>query len=63
MQQNKVELMINYTDEEISNMYKDKFRSIVNRSVENFDLAHLNTIASGHSKSQNLIKHRFVWES
>ena len=30
---------------------------------ENFALAHLNTVASGHSKSQNLIKHRFVKES
>ena len=63
VQQNKLELMINYTDEEISNMSKDKFRTIVNRSVENFALAHLNTVASGHSKSQNLIKHRFVKES
>ena len=63
MQQYKVDLMINYTDEEISNMSKDKFRTIVNRSVDNFALAHLNTVASGQSKSQNLIKHRFVKES
>ena len=63
VQQNKVELMINYTDEEISKMSKDKFRIIVNRSVENFALAHLNTVASGHSKSLNLIKHRLVKES
>lgn len=60
--QNREELMMSHTDEEISNMSKDRFRILVNSLVEKRALAQLNSIAMGHSKSVDLMKIRLKRE-
>ena len=56
VQDNKKELEITMSDEDISNLSEEKFRSMVNRAVDAEALEHLNRIASGHSKSEDLVK-------
>ena len=55
--------MITHSDDEISKMSKDRFREIVSKAVEKKTLSYLNTIAIGHSKSEDLIKQKLVRES
>ena len=52
----RAELNISHTDQEISNMSKDKFRTLVTTAIEKKALSYLNEIAMGHSKSINLVK-------
>jgi hypothetical protein len=62
VQDNKTELMINKSDEEISQISKDRFRSIVNKAVDKKAINYLNMIALGHSKSEDLVKDKLVRE-
>ena len=56
------ELMIPQTDVQISKMSKDMFRNVVNNAIEHKALQYLNTIAGGHSKSENLVKRKLQRE-
>ena len=60
---NKKELDINLSEEQISKMSKDRFRSIVSKAVDHKAMDHLNTIALSHSKSEDLIKPQLVREN
>ena len=61
--ENKKELYIDLSEEQISKMSKDRFRSIVSKAVDHKAMDHLNTIALSHSKSEDLIKPRLVREN
>ena len=61
--ENKKELKILHSDDEIANMSKDMFRTLVKKSVESRALSYLNSIAATHSKSEDLIKNKFERES
>ena len=56
------ELNISHTDQEISNMSKDKFRILVSIAIEEKALSYLNEMAAGHSKSTKLVKTKFQRE-
>ena len=60
---NREELKIAYTDNEITNMSKEVFRTLVKKSVEKRALDYLNSIAVTHSKSKDLIKNQFKRET
>ena len=62
--ENRNELGIPFTDEEISVMSKDRFKAIVNKAVNAFALEHSNKLAtkSDNSKSRNLVKSKFSKE-
>ena len=62
VQENKTELKITLSDEEISKISEEKFRSIVTRAVDIEALEYLNSIASGHSKAEDLVKTRRIRE-
>ena len=57
------ELKISHTDEEISNMSQDMFRSLVKKAVEKRALTYLNSIAMGHTKSAGLVKTKLEREN
>ena len=50
------EFGIDVTDEEVSTMSENKFKTIVNAAVTERTLKYLNKIADGHSKSKILVK-------
>ena len=56
VKENMQDLMINLSDEEISQMSKQKFKKIANSAVEKAAIDHLNKITCSHSKPENLIK-------
>ena len=62
--ENRNELGIPLTDEEISVMSKDRFKAIVNKAVNAFALKHFNKLAtkSDNLKSINLVKSKFSRE-
>ena len=62
VQDNKNELGIQLSDEEISKMSKERFRSLVQTAIDKRAMVYLNNIASGHSKSEDLMKNRLVRE-
>ena len=61
--ENRKELKILHSDDEIANMSKYMFRTLVKKSVESRALSYLNSIAATHSKSEDLIKNKFERES
>ena len=64
VKENRNELGIPLTDEEISVMSKDRFKSIVNKAVNAFALDHFNKLAtkSENSKCRDLVKSKFSRE-
>ena len=62
VQENKAELNIMKTDDEISRMSQVQFRVLVTKSVEKKAMDYLNTIALSHSKSKPLIKQNLFRE-
>ena len=62
VQDNKNELGIQLSDEEISKMSKERFRSLVQTAIDKRAMVYLNNIASGHSKSEDLVKNRLIRE-
>ena len=56
VEQDKEDLEIDISDDEISQMKEHKFKTIVNIAVIKKALAYLNTIADSHSKSKILVK-------
>ena len=60
---NREELKIAHTDNEITKMSKEVFRTLVKKSVEKRALDYLNSIAMTHSKSKDLIKNQFKRET
>ena len=62
VQENMKDLEIELSDEEISEMSKQKFKTIVTTAVEKAAINYLNRKASTHSKSENLIKTRLKRE-
>ena len=62
VQQNRKDLKIILSDEEISRLSEEKFKSIVKRAVETETLDYLNNIAGGHSKSEDLVKPKLTRE-
>ena len=62
VEQDKEDFGIDISDDEISKMKESKFKSLVNKSVIQKSLDHLNTVADGHSKSKNLVKPKMVRE-
>ena len=62
VQENMRDLEIKLSDEEISEMSKQKFKTIVTTAVEKAAINFLNRKASTHSKSENLIKTRLKRE-
>ena len=62
VQDKKNELGIQLSDEEISKMSKERFRSLVQTAIDKRAMVYLNNIASGHSKSEDLVKNRLVRE-
>ena len=61
--ENKNELRISLTDEQISKLSKEKFKFTVTQAVERKALDYLNNLASSYSKSENVIKQRLVMEN
>ena len=61
-QQNKAELKIAQSDEQISEMKEEQFRNLVTKAVAWRAMDYLNTIALGHSKSKPLIKQSLARE-
>ena len=57
-----LELKMTHSEQDISKMSEDKFRTIVRKSVEKRALSYLNGIALGHSKSEVLVKTKFERE-
>ena len=62
VQDNKNELGIQLSDEEISKISKERFRSLVQTAIAKRAMVYLNNIASGHSKSEDLVKNRLIRE-
>ena len=62
VQQNKVDLSIPLSDENISKMSKEGFKSVVRKAVAKKAAEHLNQIAMKHSKSKVLIKEKLMRE-
>ena len=56
VQENMEDLKIKLSEKEISEMSKQKFKTIVTTAVEKTAIDYLNSLASTHSKSQNLMK-------
>ena len=56
IENDKTEFEIDVTDEEISSMGENKFKTIVNAAVTERTLKYMNKIAAGHSKSKTLVK-------
>ena len=63
VQQNKVDLNIPFSDEDISKMSKDRFKSIVSKAVAKKAAEYLNQVAIKHSKSRILIKDKILREN
>ena len=61
--ENKNELRISLTDEQISKLSKEKFKFTVTQAVERKALDYLNNLASSYSKSEKVIKQRLVMEN
>jgi hypothetical protein len=62
VEQDKEDFGIDISDDEILKMKEGKFKSLVNKSVIQKSLDHLNTVADGHLKSKNLVKPKMVRE-
>ena len=60
VQENKEELQINLTDEDVSRMSKERFKVIVNKSVERRAVEYLNSIAMKHEKSMIIMSDSFT---
>ena len=58
----KLDMDIEFTDEEISEMKESKFKTIVNKAVSLKALQSLNTTADSHSKSKILVKSELARE-
>ena len=62
VEENKRDLKIEKSDEEIGSMSKERFRFIVNKSVEKKAMEYLNNLALKHQKSKPLIKEKLMME-
>ena len=62
VEQNRKELSISYSDEEIEKMSAEKFKSIVTKSVQKMAMGYLNNMASTHEKSKPLMKPKLIVE-
>ena len=56
VEKDKKELDISLSNEEIKNMKEFKFKGIVERAIKAKAVDYLNNIASGHSKTEKLVK-------
>ena len=56
IESDKKEFGIDFTDDEVSTMSENNFKTIVNTAVTERTLKYLNKIADGHSKSKILVK-------
>ena len=62
VEENKRDLKIEKSDQEIGSMSKERFRFIVNKSVEKKAMEYLNNLALKHQKSKPLIKEKLMME-
>ena len=62
VEENRRDLEINKSDEEIETMSKERFKLIVNKSVEKKAIEYLNNLALKHEKAKPLIKEKLTTE-
>ena len=59
VQEDKIKFKISESDEQISQMSKEKFRQIVKKKIETHAIKYLNTLAENHSKSEKIVNYQF----
>ena len=62
VEENRRDLKINKSDEEIETMSKERFKLIVNKSVEKKAMEYLNNLALKHEKAKPLVKGKLTRE-